>query len=40
MNHVSEMPLPVDLIDRELDNSGTIADLYETVRSLRDGSRL
>ena len=40
MNHVSEMPLPVDLIDRELDNSGTIADLYETVRSLRDGRRV
>ena len=40
MNHVSEMPLPVDLIDRELGNSGTIADLYETIRSLRDGSRV
>lgn len=40
MNHSSEIPLPVDLIDRELDNSGTIADLYETVRSLRDGRRV
>lgn len=38
--HVSELPLPVDLIDRELDNSGTLADLYETVRSLRDGRRV
>ena len=35
MDHVSERPLPADLVDREVDNSGTIADLYETVRGLR-----
>ena len=40
MGHASERPLPAEMIDRELDNSGTIADLYDTVRSLRDGSRV
>lgn len=35
MRHVSERPLPTDLIDREVDNSGSIADLYATVREIR-----
>lgn len=35
MTHVSEQPLPASLIDREIDNSGTIADLYRTVREIR-----
>jgi hypothetical protein len=35
MTHVSEQPLPDELVDREIDNSGTIADLYRTVREVR-----
>lgn len=35
MTHVSEQALPADLVDREIDNSGTIADLYDTVRGFR-----
>jgi hypothetical protein len=35
MEHLSERSLPAGLVDREIDNSGTIADLYETVRGLR-----
>lgn len=35
MTHVSEEPLSTDLIDREIDNSGTIADLYATIREIR-----
>lgn len=35
-NHKTERPLPDALIDVEIDNSGTIADLYRTVRRLLD----
>ena len=35
MAHVSERPLPASLIDREVDNSGSIADLYKAVREIR-----
>ena len=34
LEHSSEVALPVDLVDKEVDNSGAIADLYETVRGL------
>lgn len=35
-NHKTERPLPDSLIDVEIDNSGTIADLWKTVRRLLD----
>ena len=35
MGHVSERSLPGDLIDHEIHNAGSIADLYNAVRSLR-----
>lgn len=35
-SHKTERPLPVSLIDVQIDNSGTIADLWNTVRRLLD----
>lgn len=34
-SHRSETPLPNELVDVEIDNSGSIADLYATVRRAR-----
>jgi hypothetical protein len=35
MTHSSEQPLPDELVDQEIDNSGTLRDLYRTVREVR-----
>lgn len=34
-DHLSETPLPDELVDVEIDNSGSIADLYATVKRAR-----
>lgn len=35
-NHISERPIPDALVDVEVDNSGTISDLWQIVRELLD----